>query len=177
MIAQLPHSDTSLSSISQNLKPQELAGVISAMVASEAVSRVQVSAAYEPSQAVVDCIEAMEAERDSLFRIQRRYGVDVPLDVDLRLAGVVVFVDYIPYRTLHHRTLHCIISPYITLHNITVHYITYLAGCTHEILCGVRRRKGLDHDYCRIGLGGWNIFICLCIVAHASETYTSAIHV
>jgi hypothetical protein len=57
------------------------------MVTSEAVSRVQISAAYEPSQAVVDCIEALEGERDSLFRTQRRFGVDAPLDVDLRLAG------------------------------------------------------------------------------------------
>ena len=58
------------------------------MVAPEAVSKPQISAAYEPSEAVVAAVRALEDARSALFDLQAAAGVHVPLAVDLRLAGV-----------------------------------------------------------------------------------------
>lgn len=57
------------------------------MVAPEAVSKPQISAAYAPSQAVLDAVEALEGARSALFDLQADAGVHVPLVVDLRLSG------------------------------------------------------------------------------------------
>eukprot|EP00884_Botryococcus_braunii_P013752 jgi/Botrbrau1/22378/Bobra.0002s0055.1 len=73
----------------QTLAPRELAGVMAVMVTAEVVTRLQISAAYPPSQAVIDCVQAMEAERTTLAGLQIRHQVNVPLEIDMRLAGVV----------------------------------------------------------------------------------------
>lgn len=72
----------------QTLKAPELAGLACAMVSPEAVSKPQISAAYEPSEAVVAAVRALEDARSALFDLQAAAGVHVPLAVDLRLAGV-----------------------------------------------------------------------------------------
>lgn len=72
----------------QTLKAPELAGLACAMVAPEAVSKPQISAAYEPSEAIVAAVRALEDARSALFDLQAAAGVHVPLAVDLRLAGV-----------------------------------------------------------------------------------------
>ncbi len=59
-----------------------------ALVAPESVSRPSISAAYEPSAAVCEAVQALEPERERLFRLQSQAGLDAPLAVDLRLSGV-----------------------------------------------------------------------------------------
>jgi len=71
----------------QTLRAPELAGVACALVAAEAVSKLHISAAYEPSAAVVAAVQALEPARSALFDLQADAGVHVPLGVDLRLAG------------------------------------------------------------------------------------------
>ncbi len=71
----------------QTLRAPELAGVACALVAAEAVSKPHISAAYEPSAAVVAAVQALEPARSALFDLQADAGVHVPLGVDLRLAG------------------------------------------------------------------------------------------
>ena len=63
--------------------------MLSAVVAGEAFSRASVWAAYPASPAVCDAVEALEPERARLAALQMAAGVDAPLGVDLRLAGVV----------------------------------------------------------------------------------------
>jgi hypothetical protein len=61
--------------------------VASALIAVESASRPALSAAYEPSQAVCDAIEALETDREKLYGLQLRAEVLQPLNVDLRLSG------------------------------------------------------------------------------------------
>lgn len=69
----------------------ELAGAVSALIASESVSRTSISAAYEPSQRVCDAIEALDEDRQRIFQLQMQADIDAPLSVDLRLSGVPPF--------------------------------------------------------------------------------------
>lgn len=71
----------------QNLTSSQLAGVASALIAAESASRPAISAAYEPSQAVCEAIEALEADRERLYGLQLQAEVLQPLNVDLRLSG------------------------------------------------------------------------------------------
>lgn len=73
----------------QLLPPAQLAGVVSSLVAQEAFNRANVTVAYPPSAAVTAAVEALEPARAELSALQIRAGLDVPLGVDLRLAGVV----------------------------------------------------------------------------------------
>ena len=71
----------------QDLAAPQLAGALAALVAGESVSRPSISAAYEPSQAVCDAIEALEEEREQLYDLQMQADIAAPLSVDLRLSG------------------------------------------------------------------------------------------
>ncbi|BDA41503.1 probable helicase HelY [Coccomyxa sp. Obi] len=73
----------------QDLAAPQLAGALAALVAGESVSRPSISAAYEPSQAVCNAIEALEDERERLYELQVQADIAAPLSVDLRLSGVV----------------------------------------------------------------------------------------
>ena len=73
--------------IAQDLAAPQLAGALAALVAGESVSRPSISAAYEPSQAVCDAIEALEDERERLYELQVQADIAAPLSVDLRLSG------------------------------------------------------------------------------------------
>ncbi|KAK9908752.1 hypothetical protein WJX75_002337 [Coccomyxa subellipsoidea] len=73
----------------QDLAAPQLAGALAALVAGESVSRPSISAAYEPSQAICDAIEALEEEREQLYDLQMQADIAAPLSVDLRLSGVV----------------------------------------------------------------------------------------
>ncbi len=42
---------------------------------------------YEASDTVSACMEALEPARLALFQLQMAHGLDIPLFVDLRLAG------------------------------------------------------------------------------------------
>ena len=71
----------------QGLASSQLAGVASALIAAESVSRPTISAAYEPSQPVCDAIEALEEDRERLYNLQLQAEVFQPLNIDLRLSG------------------------------------------------------------------------------------------
>ena len=71
----------------QSLTPPQLAGVLGAILTSENISKPQIWVAYEPSAEVVNAIQALEADREQLFKVQVQHGVQAPLVVDLRLAG------------------------------------------------------------------------------------------
>ncbi|GAB4818573.1 hypothetical protein N2152v2_005619 [Parachlorella kessleri] len=73
----------------QTLGPPQLAGVLSSVVAPEAISRPTVWTAYPATQAVVGAVEALDGEREALLGLQLRAGLDIPVAVDLRMAGVV----------------------------------------------------------------------------------------
>jgi superfamily II RNA helicase len=73
----------------QNLRPPQLAAVISALVAPDAVSRPNIQAAYSPSAEVISAVEALEPVRAELSALQIRAGLDVPVGIDLRLSGIV----------------------------------------------------------------------------------------
>ena len=88
----------------QTLKAPELAGLACAMVAPEAVSKLQISAAYEPSEAVVAAVRALEDARSALFDLQAAAGVHVPLAVDLRLTGVPLLGKVVGYWALRSST-------------------------------------------------------------------------
>ena len=60
----------------------------SACVTLQAVSRPQLRCAYEASAPVWEAAEALEGDRTALAELQARHGVDCPLELDLRLAGV-----------------------------------------------------------------------------------------
>ena len=74
----------------QDLAAPQLAGALAALVAGESVSRPSISAAYEPSQAVCDAIEALEDERERLYELQIQADIAAPLSVDLRLSGGLI---------------------------------------------------------------------------------------
>ena len=73
----------------QTLRPPQLAGVISALVSADAISRPNIQAAYPPSDEVFAAVEALEPDRAALAALQIRAGLDVPVNIDLRLSGVV----------------------------------------------------------------------------------------
>ncbi len=52
------------------------------------MSRPQLRCAYEASDAVWEAAEALEPDRKALAALQQAHGIDAPLDMDLRLAGV-----------------------------------------------------------------------------------------
>lgn len=60
------------------------------MVTGEVVTRLQISAAYPPSEAVINCVQAMDGERTVLAALQQRKQVFAPLEIDLRLAGALM---------------------------------------------------------------------------------------
>jgi len=73
----------------QALTPPELAAALSAVAAGESTLRPGASAPYPPSRAVLSAVAATEPARARLARAQAAAGVDSPLALDLRLAGVV----------------------------------------------------------------------------------------
>ena len=84
----------------QNLASSQLAGVASALIAAESVSRPSITAAYEPSQPVCDAVEALEEDRERLYNLQLQAEVFQPLNVDLRLSGELTCLCSAPYTTL-----------------------------------------------------------------------------
>ena len=72
----------------QALTGPQLGGLIGGMVAADSVARPHITAAYAPSEAVLNAVEAMEPARSHLFELQSAGNVMFPLEVDLRLAGV-----------------------------------------------------------------------------------------
>ena len=72
----------------QSLTPPQLAGVLGAILTSENISKPQIWVAYEPSAEVVTAIQALEANREQLHKAQVQHGVQAPLAIDLRLAGI-----------------------------------------------------------------------------------------
>ncbi|KAK9815169.1 hypothetical protein WJX73_009621 [Symbiochloris irregularis] len=73
----------------QDLTAPQLAGLLGAMVAPETASRPHISAAYSPSEAIVSAVEALEPARGRVFHLQAEAGLNFPVEVDLRLAGIV----------------------------------------------------------------------------------------
>lgn len=73
----------------QTLTPPILAAVVSALVAPDAFNRANVYVAYPPSEAVTNAIAQLEPVRTSLVATQVEAGVDMPVAIDIRLAGVV----------------------------------------------------------------------------------------
>ncbi|KAG7672839.1 hypothetical protein Ndes2437B_g02819 [Nannochloris sp. 'desiccata'] len=73
----------------QNLRPPQLAAVVSALVAPDSVSRPNIQAAYPPTLEVISAVEALEPVRAELSALQIRAGLDVPVGIDLRLSGIV----------------------------------------------------------------------------------------
>lgn len=71
----------------QSLTPPQLAGVLGAILTSENISKPQIWVAYEPTAQVVNAIQALEADREQLYKVQVQHGVQAPLAIDLRLAG------------------------------------------------------------------------------------------
>ena len=74
----------------QSFTPPQLAGVLGAILTSENISKPQVWVAYEPTQKVVDAVQALEPERERLYKVQVQHGVQAPLAIDLRLAGMLL---------------------------------------------------------------------------------------
>ncbi|KAL4443480.1 hypothetical protein ABPG75_011217 [Micractinium tetrahymenae] len=73
----------------QGLAAPQLAAVLSAVIASESVSRPSVWTAYSASEAVNAAVLQLEDTRQALAALQIRHGVEAPIAVDLRLAGLV----------------------------------------------------------------------------------------
>lgn len=74
----------------QSLTPPQLAGVLGAILTSENISKPQIWVAYEPSAEVVNAIQALEPNRELLYKAQVQHGVQAPLAIDLRLAGKIL---------------------------------------------------------------------------------------
>lgn len=81
-----------VTAVLQSLTPPQLAGVLGAILTSENISKPQIWVAYEPSAQVVDAIQALEADREQLYKVQVQHGVQAPLAIDLRLAGITLLV-------------------------------------------------------------------------------------
>ena len=73
----------------QSLAAPQLAAVVSALVAADAVNRANVEIAYPPSAAVIAAVEALEPARAEMAALQARAGLDLPVGIDLRLSGIV----------------------------------------------------------------------------------------
>jgi superfamily II RNA helicase len=74
-----------------DIPPPQLAAVVSAIVAPDSVSARpgKELVSYPPSDAVAHAVEALEDARLALFALQIKAGVDMPIAIDLRLAGLV----------------------------------------------------------------------------------------
>lgn len=74
-----------------DIPPPQLAAVFSAIVAPDSVSARpgKELVSYPPSDAVAHAVEALEDARLALFALQIKAGVDMPIAIDLRLAGLV----------------------------------------------------------------------------------------
>ena len=88
----------------QNLTPPQLAGVLGAIMTGENISKPQVWAAYEPTPAVIAAVQALEGEREQLYKAQVQHGIQAPLSMDLRLAGKHCHCHCCCHR---HRHCHC----------------------------------------------------------------------
>ena len=82
----------------QRLTPPQLAGVLGAILTSENISKPQVWVAYEPTAQVVDAVQALEPERERLYKVQVQHSVQAPLAIDLRLAGMTLCVEACGYN-------------------------------------------------------------------------------
>lgn len=71
----------------QNLTPPQLAGVLGAIMTGENISKPQIWAAYEPTPEVINAVQALEGDREQLYKAQAQHGIQAPLSMDLRLAG------------------------------------------------------------------------------------------
>lgn len=66
---------------------------MSSIIASEFNHRPNMFVGYGCSNATLEAIEAMEPDREWLYNLQVRAGIDAPLGVDIRLSGkIVMFV-------------------------------------------------------------------------------------
>ena len=74
-----------------DIPPPQLAAVFSAIVAPDSVSARpgKELVSYPPSDSVAHAVEALEDARLALFALQIKAGVDMPIAIDLRLAGLV----------------------------------------------------------------------------------------
>ncbi|KAL0037105.1 hypothetical protein WJX79_000589 [Trebouxia sp. C0005] len=73
----------------QNLTPPQLAGVLGAIMTGENISKPQIWAAYEPTPEVINAVQALEGDREQLYKAQAQHGIQAPLSMDLRLAGII----------------------------------------------------------------------------------------
>jgi len=72
-----------------DLPPAQLASLIAALVSADAVSRPQMSCAYGPSERVMEVVNGLGDDQLALAVLQDNHGVSLPLDIDLRLCGLV----------------------------------------------------------------------------------------
>ena len=70
------------------MTPAQLAALLSG-VTSEMGTRSTPTVRYEASATVTACMEALEPARLSLHQLQMAHGLEIPLAVDLRLAGML----------------------------------------------------------------------------------------
>ncbi|KAL0028996.1 hypothetical protein WJX77_010606 [Trebouxia sp. C0004] len=73
----------------QNLTPPQLAGVLGAIMTGENISKPQIWAAYAPTPEVISAVQALEGDREQLYKAQVQHGIQAPLSIDLRLAGII----------------------------------------------------------------------------------------
>lgn len=71
----------------QNLTPPQLAGVLGAIMTGENISKPQIYAAYGPTPEVSKAVQALEGDREQLYKAQVQHGIQAPLSIDMRLAG------------------------------------------------------------------------------------------
>ncbi|KAJ1696081.1 hypothetical protein LUZ63_004593 [Rhynchospora breviuscula] len=74
-----------------NLKPAQLAAVCGSLVSEGIKLRPwkSVSYVYEPSSTVLEVINYLEEQRNSLIQIQERYGIKIPCELDSQFSGMV----------------------------------------------------------------------------------------
>jgi hypothetical protein len=64
--------------------------VLSSIISGETPPRPSTSASYSSSSTVLQVFEAMEPEREWLYRLQMDAEMDITLGIDLRLAGILL---------------------------------------------------------------------------------------
>ncbi|RMZ57279.1 hypothetical protein APUTEX25_004113, partial [Auxenochlorella protothecoides] len=72
----------------QDLAPEHLAGALAALAAGDALSRPGLRVAYPAAPAAAAALEALEGARLELERAQAGAGVEVPVTLDARVAGL-----------------------------------------------------------------------------------------
>ncbi|KAL6771020.1 CPLD46 [Auxenochlorella protothecoides x Auxenochlorella symbiontica] len=72
----------------QDLAPEHLAGALAALAAGDALSRPGLRVAYPAAPAAAAALEALEGARLELERAQAAAGVEVPVTLDARVAGL-----------------------------------------------------------------------------------------